>query len=460
MAMPVWNNVHTNFSGSNQSLASAQQGFARAGAGAEAMLERYTKDEQNALANERAQQALDIQKGEFGLRQKEYDDKQLAKVQGSKYLNDLGRTLEQGVINQDNQKQIAALSQDQSLSPEVRAARIDALMPKMAEAYQKDTTGQLQLMRGVTAGDKLDTATRIQALQTAEQPLEKKLDRDQQHEFRLGEISQQQKNALAVEGLRNKNELDRIPVLINAQTKAAQDKMDYDKDHSYMYNPTTNARALYKDIKTLPTEEQNKWIDGDTRKSILDASKIANDQKLEEKKFELKQAEVSNKVDAAITTSIAGAGNPDATGSVVGEMKAAKMPNTVIQAALATATGGGVFDFGKQDYDVGVLKGILERYKNGGTLPAGVKEAAEAHKKENPSEKAAVVREPFLEGTNSERAALLQTKEKEAADLYDRIRTTPERSGDETGRAAHKKLQAEILQLKNSLVDPYQINTW
>ena len=35
-SIPTWQNVQANFSGSNQSLANAQQGFARAGAGADA----------------------------------------------------------------------------------------------------------------------------------------------------------------------------------------------------------------------------------------------------------------------------------------------------------------------------------------------------------------------------------------------------------------------------------------
>ena len=216
--------------------------------------------ERQANADKRAQEQLDLQK-------QQYADQQAAKAAGSKYMADLGRVLESGVVSQADQAKLAALSQNQTISPEERARQIDAMLPKMSDAYQKDTAGQLKLLQGVQASPLLDTRDKVALLGSLANPLEKKLENDAVHVHRLAELDQAQKNALAVEALHNKNALARL-----------DKEMELKLDATMYYDPAKNQYMYGKDLSKLPAEQRAAFKPLDVFKTDLEAAKLAMQQ--------------------------------------------------------------------------------------------------------------------------------------------------------------------------------------
>ena len=218
------------------------------------------QQEQNKIANARAQEQLDLQK-------QQYADQQAAKAAGSKYMADLGRVLESGVVSQADQAKLAAISQNQAISPEERARQIDAMLPKMSDAYQKDTAGQLKALQGVQASPLLDTRDKVALLSSLANPLEKRIESDATHGYRMAELDQAQKNALAVEGLHNKNALSRL-----------DKEMELKLDATMYYDPAKNQYMYGKDLTKLPAEQRAAFKPLDVFKTDLEAAKLAMQQ--------------------------------------------------------------------------------------------------------------------------------------------------------------------------------------
>ena len=295
MAMPTWKDTGPNFGSSNAAMQNAQRGFTQAGASAESIVDRYEKEEQNKIANARAQEQLDLQK-------QQYADQQAAKAAGSKYMADLGRVLESGVVSQADQAKLAALSQNQTISPEERARQIDAMLPKMSDAYQKDTAGQLQLMRGVVAAPTMDARDKVALYGSMADPLEKKIGRAEDNANRLAEIKEQDRLA----GIRqqagfthsenlakiaNEKENERAKTLMSKETYV-NSKNELIPGNVYM---------------SLTPEEQKEWVNTSAKKDLLTPKTdkmygVINDNgtyripKEGEKPTELVEASVFNKI--------------------------------------------------------------------------------------------------------------------------------------------------------------------
>ena len=330
--------------------------------------------ERQANADRRAQEQLDLQK-------QQYADQQAAKAAGSKYMADLGRVMEAGVVSQADQSKLAALSQRQDISPEERAKQIDALLPKMADAYQKDTGAQLQLMRGVVAAPTMDARDKVVLYGSMADPLEKKLDRTEQfaNQKTLQEMGDQKAIALA------KLNHDYRLAEQEAETKAQLSRFDKlekaKQDMTPMYNKT-GTRVLYKDL-TPEQLKSGEWFDKDTQTARLNAADKAFEQKTKTDEIELKKTEAVRKQREEVDKLVANAGNPGSTGQIVAQMRQNKMPESAIYSALSTATGGGATDFGKPDYDTGRLEEVLSGFKSTGATPNGTEKAdQETAKKE------------------------------------------------------------------------------
>ena len=324
--------------------------------------QQIAQQEQNKIANARAQEQLDLQK-------QQYADQQAAKAAGSKYMADLGRVLESGVVSQADQAKLAAISQNQAISPEERARQIDAMLPKMSDAYQKDTGAQLQLMRGVVAAPTMDARDKVALYGSMADPLEKKLDRAEQfaNQKTLQEMGDQK--AIALAKLNHDYRLAEQKAETEAQLSRF-DKLEKAKqDMTPMYNKT-GTRVLYKDL-TPEQLKSGEWFDKDTQTARFNAAKEAFDQQTKTDEVNIKKAEAIRKQREEVDKLIANAGNPGSTGQIVAEMRQNKMPESAIYSALSTATGGGVMDFRKPDYDTGRLEDVLNGFKSTGATPNG-----------------------------------------------------------------------------------------
>lgn len=323
------------------------------------------KEEELAMrmaADKRAQEQLDLQK-------QQYAEQQAAKAAGSKYMADLGRTMEAGVVSLADQGKLASLSQRQDISPEERAKQIDALLPKMGDAYQKDTGAQLQLMRGVIAAPTMDARDKVALYGAMADPLEKKMDRTEQFANQKTLQEMGDKKAVALAKLNHDYRLAEQKAETDAQVGRFEKLEKAKQDMTPMYDKA-GTRVLYKDL----SKEQlasGAWSDKDTLAARLSAAKEAFDQQTKTDELSLKKAEAARKTREEIDKLVASSGNPGSTGQLVAQMRQNKMPESAIFSALSTATGGGPTDFGNQDYDVGRLESVLSMFKTSGATPSG-----------------------------------------------------------------------------------------
>lgn len=388
-----------------------------------------------ANADKRAQEQLDLQK-------QQYADQQAAKAAGSKYMSDLGKVLESGVVSQADQAKLAAISQNQAISPEERARQIDAMLPKMSDAYQKDTGAQLQLMRGVVAAPTMDARDKVALYGSMADPLEKKLDRTEQfaNQKALQEMSDQKATALA------KLNHDYRLAEQKAETEAQLNRFDRlekaKQDMTPMYNKA-GTRVLYKDL-TPEQLKSGEWFDKDTQTARLNAADKAFEQKIKSDEFEIKKTESARKQREEVDKLVASSGNPGSTGQVVAQMRQNKMPESAIYSALATATGGGPIDGGNPDYDVGRLEDVLSSFKTSGVTPSGTDKADQETAKKAAEER--------IKSDQDRRKALLgapELSEKEAAELETITRRLA--STDKSERRAKEQQEIDrVLGLKPS----------
>ena len=402
--------------------------------------QQIAQQEQNKIANARAQEQLDLQK-------QQYADQQAAKAAGSKYMADLGRVLESGVVSQADQAKLAALSQNQTISPEERARQIDAMLPKMSDAYQKDTTGQLKLLQGVQASPLLDTRDKVALLGSLADPLEKRLDRDTKYGYDVKLQEAANAKALELERLRYDHDLKKIAAEKEAQKGLWKDKTEFDREHTWMYDPKTSEKKFYKD---LTADERKTWIDNDTRKALLESSKAAAEIADKQAELKLKQDKPARELAESITKLVDNAGNPEATGSKIAKMRAAGMPDMEIRNALAAATGGEIYDFGKPDYNQGVLQSRLDDW-----ISSGKKDTTTKEKQVDKSVLTPTASKPeWADKPADEIAKILERTETNMAELYDKMRTTPTKTGDRSVEAEYNRLKKERDMLKASLIDP------
>lgn len=339
------------------------------------------QQELNRLAAERADKDLALRQQAENRAEKQYADQQAAKAAGSKYMADLGRVLESGVVSQADQAKLAAISQNQAISPEERARQIDAMLPKMSDAYQKDTGAQLQLMRGVVAAPTMDARDKVALYGSMADPLEKKLDRAEQfaNQKTLQEMGDQK--AIALAKLNHDYRLAEQKAETEAQLSRFNKLEKAKQDMTPMYNKT-GTRVLYKDL-TPEQLKSGEWFDKDTQTARLNAAKEAFDQQTKTDEINIKKAEAIRKQREEVDKLVANAGNPGSTGQIVAEMRQNKMPESAIYSALSTATGGGPIDWGNPDYDVGRLEDVLSSFKTSGVTPSGTDKAdQETAKKE------------------------------------------------------------------------------
>lgn len=308
MAMPTWKDTGPNFGSSNAAMQNAQRGFTQAGASAESIVDRYEKEEQNKIANARAQEQLDLQK-------QQYADQQAAKAAGSKYMADLGRVLESGVVSQADQAKIGTIAAEANAAYDRGdKARYNVLQGQLAElvspsalksmsdAYQKDAGAQLQLLRSVVAAPTMDARDRVALLGSIADPLEKKIGRVEDHANRLAEIKEQ--DILA--GIRQQAGFTHSENL----AKTANEK-ENERARTLMsketYVNSKNELIPGNVYMSLTPEEQKEWVNTSAKKDLLTPKTdkmygVINDNgtyripKEGEKPTELVEASVFNKI--------------------------------------------------------------------------------------------------------------------------------------------------------------------
>lgn len=173
MALPQWRDVGVNFSGSSQSMANAQRGIGNViDAGANMVNTALKQQEAEQMARYRDQQMAQ-QQAELGMKTAQFDKLNKQDVAASEYAKNLGSVMSGGVVSAGDQAKLAAISQDQSLTPEQRAAKIDSVLPAMTKAFEKSPEAQLQLLRDASRPENLSATTGLALLREAEQPAEK-----------------------------------------------------------------------------------------------------------------------------------------------------------------------------------------------------------------------------------------------------------------------------------------------
>lgn len=169
MAIPQWNQVGVNFSGSGQSMANATRSIGNVGDIANSMINQKNKEDELALRNQQLQmqQAAENRAAEqFGILKDE-------KTAANQYAGLLRGATDGNVVSVQDQAKLAAISQDQSLTPEQRANVIGNVLPAMTKRYETSPDAQLQVLRSVTAPAGINPATGMALLKEAEQPVEK-----------------------------------------------------------------------------------------------------------------------------------------------------------------------------------------------------------------------------------------------------------------------------------------------
>ena len=169
MVLPQWNQVGVNFSGSGQSMANATRSIGNVGDIANAMINQKNKEDELALRNQQLQMqqaAEDRAAEQFGILKNE-------KVAANEYAKALRGATDGNVVSVQDQAKLAAISQDQSLTPEQRANVIGNVLPAMTKRYEASPDSQLQVLRSVTAPANVNPATGMALLKEAEQPIEK-----------------------------------------------------------------------------------------------------------------------------------------------------------------------------------------------------------------------------------------------------------------------------------------------
>ena len=131
------------------------------------------QQDKDRLAAERQNEMLNMQKQEHQMKVDAVAQAAKEKQAANKYSGLLAGAVDGNVVSVGDQAKLADIGMDQSLSPEVRAAKIDSVLPSMTKAYSKSPESQLQVLHSLTASADINPATRMALLKEAEAPMEK-----------------------------------------------------------------------------------------------------------------------------------------------------------------------------------------------------------------------------------------------------------------------------------------------
>lgn len=274
--VPNYNPVSVNFAGSNSALNTAERGFANAGSLADQILDRYNKEKMQAeqirqfdLTNQRATE-------QFGLEKQKYADIKDARIQGNEYANALRNAVAPGVIGQQDQTvvgqkiadlgaraQAAYTSGDTRTGDRLVAEQQGYLggnVPKMADKFQSNGQGKIDVLRSVTSGPMVDAQTQAQLYGVVANPIQNDINQQQQHGFRLSEIGEEAK-------LRRASDAARIAAETQAQL-----------DRTLFMDPKTNQYAYGAQLKNMPAEIRGSFVPEQVVKNAFEAKRLANEE--------------------------------------------------------------------------------------------------------------------------------------------------------------------------------------
>lgn len=163
------------------------------------------------------------------------------KKAGNEYAKFLESALSGNVVGTQDQAKLAAIGMDQTLSPEARSAKMNALLPTMTKAYESSPAAQLQILRSTTAAENINPQTRVALLKEAEAPLEKTMDR--QLDFGNQQLLNKEKYANDLKLLNKREEIDQANWLKRTEWQQNRD----------------DAKALLHATATKKAEDQKKY---------------------------------------------------------------------------------------------------------------------------------------------------------------------------------------------------------
>lgn len=208
------------------------------------MIEKDRIDAERLAAKERADALFSMQKEDHQMKVDDNKAKILEKSTANEYAKQLESALSGNVVGLQDQKALTAISMDKDLSPEAKAAKIDALLPQMTKSYEKSPEAQLQVLRSTNPLGGLgaiNPQTRVALLKEAEAPLEKTMDRQL-------DFGNQQ--------LLNKEKFNNELTLLGK--KESIDQANWLKRNEWQENRDT-AKALLHATATKKAEDQKKY---------------------------------------------------------------------------------------------------------------------------------------------------------------------------------------------------------
>lgn len=386
MALPQWNQVGVNFSGSGQSMANAIRNIGNVGALAGELVDDQRKAEQLKFEQERQAKADARADQLFQMQLDDRNERLLAKEAANKYAQNLAGATTTGIGLQDQIKlgtTIADLG-DRALAAEAAGntglrdeliAEQQSYMNRVLPAMGKNSENpqaKLDLIAAINTGrtdlDKvLDPQTRMMFYREATQPFEKQIDRQLTHADRESEIKLQDRLAAA----RSLNE-------IAANINAKRGLMDF-------VDPVSGKVITGIELIKLPPVEQEKYQSVESFKDIAEArgkstkgEGYINDRyvtpngqtiqivkgapiptgALPENEY-FDRLQENRKLMSSINASVGGSDNPDDTMKIVNKMRGINMTEQAIQSALSAATGTPWFG-NKTKYDTSMLQSVLD----------------------------------------------------------------------------------------------------
>ena len=163
------------------------------------------------------------------------------KKAGNEYAKNLEGALSGNVVSTQDQAKLAAIGMDQTLSPEARSTKMNALLPQMTKSYESSPAAQLQILRGTTAVENINPQTRVALLKEAEAPLEKTMDR--QLDFGNQQVLNKEKYANDLTLLNKREEIDQANWLKRTEWQQNRD----------------DAKALLHATATKQADNQKKY---------------------------------------------------------------------------------------------------------------------------------------------------------------------------------------------------------
>lgn len=536
--VPNYNPTSVNFAGSNSALNTAERGFANAGSLADQILDRYNKEKMQAeqirqfdLANQRANEQL-------GLEKQKYADVVDARVQGNAYANALRNAVAPGVIGQQDQAAVGQKIADLGTRAQAAYASGDtrtgdrlvaeqqgflgANVPRMADKFQTNGQGKIDVLRGVTSGPMVDAQTQAQLYGVIANPIQNDINQQQQHGFRIEEIGEEAK-------LRRQSDAARIA----AETRALLDR-------TLFMDPKTNQYVYGEQLKGMPQEARGNFVPEQVVKNALEANK----QKLDEQKSltwavwdpqrqgymqvpegtpgalrlavsslhsgggfgggrsgggDGKDISDANKLLENISSSMWSLGTKkdavERMNESRGTMNELGVPNKIQEHILATALEAGAKDskfFGKSGFDSDLFKQAvatqMNTYASGGFAGQGYGSVPNKEKlsawlakqkdngidatktvtnkdtgvqvKGSADDSVAALKNAINSLTTEDKQQLLADKEKDLMELFRKARTTPSSTGDTAWEPAYQDVLRQIDLLKGSLINPNTITPY